>query len=88
VKDIEKDHATVEDGLTTFTHLRQALIGLPAQLTVIVDKTVFSAPHILLEFTPVGSMHLPVGVIRIHEHAIDNVPDAFVAWRIVLLDLL
>jgi hypothetical protein len=36
----------------------------------------------------VGPVHLPVGVIRIHEHAINNAADAFVAWRIVLLDLL
>ena len=88
VKDIEKDHATIGNSLTTFTRLRQALIGLPAQLAVIVDKTVFSAPHIFLECTPVGPVHLPVGVIRLHEHAIDNIPDAFVAWRIVRLDLL
>jgi len=87
VKDIKKDHAMVGNRFTPFADLRQALIGLPAQLAVIVDEPVFSAPHILLESATVGSVHLPVRVIRIHQHAIDHVPDAFVAWGIVLLDL-
>ncbi len=87
MKDIEKDHAMVGNRFAPFTDLCQALIGLPAQLAVIVDKTIFSATHILLKSTTVGSVHLPIRLIRFHQHAIDNVPDPFVAWGIVLFDL-
>lgn len=78
----------VGNNVTPVTHLGQALIGLSTQLAEIVDKTVFSAPHIFLEFATVASMHLPVRGIRIRQHAIDNAPDSFVAWRIVRFDLL
>jgi hypothetical protein len=88
VKDVKKDHTAVRNCFTLFTYIFQTPIGLSAQLAVIVDKTVFSAPHIFLEFATVGSVHLTISVIRFDQDTIDNAPDSFVACPIVLFDLL
>ena len=87
MKDIEEDHTPVRHSFTPLADIRQAAIRLSAQLTVIVDKTVFSTSHIFLESAAVGTVQLPVSIIRVDQETINDVADSFVARWIVGADL-
>ena len=88
MKNIKKNNTLVRNGFTMFTRLFQTAISLPAQLAVVIDKAVFAAAHIFLEFTSVSAVHLPVSIVRVDEETIDDPPYPFVTRWILRSDFL
>ena len=84
VVDIEEDDAVFRHSLAILTGFLEPAVGLATELAPVVNQPVIPATDIFLEFPPVGSVHLAVGISRIGEDTVDYSYDPFITARIVL----